>query len=218
MASRIQVGIIGLGKFGLAFGKALVDLGQEVMGIDTDMDNVRRAQDILTQVYQADGAEKKALEQLGFSDMTHVMVSVGGSIESSAMISLYLKELDVSNVWVKAISSDHEKLLRKIGVTEVIFPERYAANQLANKLAVPGLIEYLPFGQDVALLELTVSRWDGRTLRELALTSKYGVQVIAVRKAGEERFGFIPKADEPLRQGDTLIIIGQRSSFSALKS
>ena len=68
MAARIQVGIIGLGKFGLAFGKALVDLGQEVMGIDSDMDNVRRAQDILTQVYQADGAEKKALEQLGFSD------------------------------------------------------------------------------------------------------------------------------------------------------
>lgn len=217
MASSVQVGIIGLGKFGFAFGQALVELGQEVMGIDSNMDLVRRAQDALTQVYQADAMEKKALEQLGIRDMTHVMVSVGGSIEASAMISLYLKELDVPNIWVKAVSEDHEKLLRKIGVNEVIFPERFAANQLANRLAVPGLIEYLPFGQNVALLELMVQRWDGRTLRELALTSKYGVQVIAVRKAGEESLEFIPKADEPLRKGDTLIVIGQSDSLSELK-
>lgn len=217
MAARISVGIIGLGKFGLAFGQTLVELGQEVLGIDADMDNVRRAQELLTHTYQADAMDKRALEQLGFKEMTHVVVSVGRSIEASAMISLYLRELEVQNIWVKAVSDDHERLLRKIGVSEVIFPERYAATQLANKLSTPGLIEYLPFGQDVALLELTVTEWAGQSLRELDLTNTHGVQVIAERKAGEEKLRFIPKADQPLALGDRLMVIGEKKVLGKLR-
>ena len=216
--AQSQVGIIGLGKFGLAFGKALIALEQEVLGVDSNVDSVRRAQDMLTQAYQADAMEKKALEQLGFADFSHVVVSVGSSIEASAMISLYLKELDVPNIWVKAMSGDHEKLLRKIGVHEVIFPERYAANQLANQLATPGLIESLPIGHDVALLELSVDEWDGKTLRDLDLTNTFQVQVIAERKAHETQFRFIPKANEQLRKGDTLIMLGHRETLAKLKA
>jgi trk system potassium uptake protein TrkA len=177
---------------------------------------VRNAQNELTHVYEADGRDKRALEQLGFQDLTHVLVSVGGSIEASAMITLYLKELGDLQVWVKALSEDHAALLEKVGADEVIFPEQYAALQYAYKLAVPGVIEYLPFGKDVALKEITVDEWAGKTLRDIDMTKEWGVQAIAVRKAGEESYHFVPTAEDELSRGDVLVIIGHTETLARL--
>ena len=148
MARKLMVGVIGLGKFGFRFGQTLIELGHQVLGIDTDANKIKRAQHRLTQTYQGDATDKTLLAQLGLSDFTHILISVGSSIEASVMIAMYLKELGVPTIWVKAISEDHEKLLHKIGVDEVIMPEHYAARQMANRLAIPGFIEYLPFGKD----------------------------------------------------------------------
>jgi trk system potassium uptake protein TrkA len=214
---HLQVGVIGLGKFGFAFGKALTELGQEVLGLDRDTENVRRAQHVFTQVYQGDAMDKKVLSQLGFPELTHVLVSVGHSIEASTMISLYLKELGTANVWVKAVSADHVKLLWRIGVDDVVFPEEFAAIQLAHRLAVPGLISYLPFDQDVAIQELAVDKWQGQSLRALELPTRHQVQVIAVKKTAEPRYRFIPRADEPLGKGDLLVVIGHSEDLESLK-
>jgi trk system potassium uptake protein TrkA len=116
------------------------------------------------------------------------------------------------------MSRDHEKVLRKVGADEVIFPERYAAEQLAAKLAVPGLIDYLPLGTNVILKELTVDRWSGKTLRELNLTNAFGIQVVAVRGAEEQQFVFVPKADLPLQKGDVLAVIGRGENLMGLES
>ena len=132
MAKKVQVGIIGLGKFGLALGKALVDLGHEVLGLDDSEDKVKKAHTILTSVYRADATNKATLEQLGMAELDHVVISVGGSMESSLLIALYFKELGLENLWVKAINEDHEKLLRMLGVEHVVIPERYAAQLLAK--------------------------------------------------------------------------------------
>lgn len=144
MNRTLQAGVIGLGKFGYKFGKTLMELGHTVVGIDVDPDNIKRAQHVFSQVFQADATDKKSLDQMGVGDLTHVLVSVGDSIAASAMISMYLKELGVPVVWVKAINGDHEKLLQKIGVDEVVMPEHLAAKQLANRMAIPGFIELLP--------------------------------------------------------------------------
>ncbi|EPR42342.1 TrkA-N domain protein [Desulfovibrio sp. X2] len=214
---KTSVGVIGLGKFGLSFAQTLVDLGQEVVGLDAVPDNVRRAQDVLTQVYQGDAMDKKVLEQLGFSDLGVVMVSVGQSIEASAMICLYLKEMGAAQVWVKAVSRDHEKLLNRIGVDHVILPEYFAASQLAHSLATPGLIAYLPFDEGMALREVNIERWSGKTLRDLNLTNTYGVQVIAIRNVGDARFVYVPRADIPLKKGDTLVVLGRTEDLERLK-
>jgi trk system potassium uptake protein TrkA len=217
MSPKLQVGIIGLGKFGFRFGKTLVQLGHDVVGIDVNPDHIRRAQQVFTQVYQADAMDKKALEQIGFREMTHALVSVGESIEASTMISMYLKELGVSQVWVKGVNTDHEKLLRKIGVDEVIIPEHMAAKDFANRLAIPGFIEYLPFDQNVALKQLVVDKWAGKTLRQIDLTNTYSIQVVAVKKTGEPRFRYIPKADDPLEKEDTLVVIGTTERLALIK-
>lgn len=217
MARELEIGIIGLGKFGLNLGKTLVELGHNVLGLDSDPDNIRRAQSVLTKVYQLDARDKHALAQVNVQTMHHVAVSVGHSMDASILISLYLKEMGVPKIWVKAISEDHEKILRHIGVDEVIFPEKYAAIQMAHRVARPGLIEHLPFGRDVVMWELTVKDWAGQNLRQLALPSRAGAQVLAVKHEASEQYDFVPRADEPLKAGDKLVLLGRESALSGLK-
>jgi len=218
MPRKVQVGIIGLGKFGFFLGKSLVELGHEVIGVDVVEDKVRNAQDILTQVFQADSTDASALEQLRIAELPVVVVSVGHSMEASILISLHLKELGAEEVWVKAISPDHEKVLIKVGVDHVIFPERFAARQLARRLVVPGLVDYLPLGTGVMVREIAVEKWAGKTLRELDLPKKYGVQVVATRRNGEEDFTFVPRADRKLEKGDVLVFLGSEEDLDKLKS
>lgn len=212
-----QICIIGLGKFGFHLGRCLVELGREVLGVDGDADKVKNAQEVFTQVYQLDARDKRALEQIHVEEMSHVVVSVGHSMEASILISLYLKELGVPQVWVKAVSTDHGKLLDKIGVDNVFIPERFAAKNMAHQIASPGLIEYLPMDRDVALKEIGIDDWAGRTLRQLDLTNKHQVQVIAWKRADTDHYSFIPKADEALGRGDKLVLVGREDRLARLR-
>ncbi len=216
--ARKEFGVVGLGKFGLSLAKSLMNHGQTVVGVDSDPEKVKVASEILTQAYQAEAVDKVALKQLGLAELPSVIVSTGQSMEASILITLFLKELGCRSVTVTAMSRDHEKVLRKVGADEVIFPERYAAEQLAAKLAVPGLIDYLPLGTNVILKELTVDRWSGKTLRELNLTNSFSIQVVAVRGAEESQFVFVPKADQPLQKGDVLAVIGRGENLMGLEA
>lgn len=219
MQNQLEVGVIGLGKFGFFLAERLMELGHQVVGLDGNPDNVRRAQESLTQVYQGDAMDKKVLEQLGFADLQNVVVSVGSAMEASILICLHLKELGVSKVWVKAVSWEHEKVLRKIGGDEVFFPERYGAHQVALQLTNPGLIEYMQFGHGVLMQKLVVDQWAGKTLRDLDLSKKFKVQVVAVRKAdaGNNDFTYLPSADDRLGKGDELVVIVQEKMLEKLK-
>ncbi|NCC24207.1 MAG: TrkA family potassium uptake protein [Deltaproteobacteria bacterium] len=213
-----EAAIIGLGKFGLTLGQSLVGLGHPVVGVDASKDKVRNAQDILTHVFEADATNPEVIRQLGLAEMPVVIVSVGQSLEKSVLIVLHLKEAGVDQVWVKAISTDHEKVLRKIGADHIIFPERYAAEQLARKLVVPGLIDYLPFGKNVVLQEIEVKKIAGQSLRSLDLTNQFGVQVVAVKTGSDDEFRFIPKADDILKKGDILVVLGKEESVATLNA
>jgi trk system potassium uptake protein TrkA len=206
---KLQIGIVGLGKFGLKFGQSLVALGHEVLGVESDPEKVKNAQHILTQVFQADAMSREALEQIRIHDLEHVLVSVGDSIAASVMISMYLKELGVAKVWVKAINKDHEKLLHKIGADEVVIPEFMAAKQIASRIAMPGFIEYLSFDRSMAVKEFSIKRWAGKNLKELNLTNLFGIQVIAVRRNGDKKYEYIPKADVLFQEGDNFVAIGK---------
>ena len=214
---KLQVGVIGLGKFGFKFGKTLTDMGHEVLGVDTNPEAVRQASDALTQVFQVDAMDRETLRQMGFADFNYVMISVGESITASAMIALRLKEMGLRQVWAKAVGPDHARLLEKIGVDRVFVPEAMAAKQLARQMVDPDFIEYLPFAQHVGIKELTVNRWSGRTLRDLNLTNRFKTQVVARKKMGEASYSFIPPADEHLDRGDTLVVIGHMDQLEKLE-
>ncbi|MFW8600061.1 potassium channel family protein [Desulfobacterota bacterium M19] len=217
MNNFVQVGVIGLGKFGLEFGQQLASQGVNVLGIDNREANIKEARHVFTQVYKANAAQKEALLQMGMGDLSHVLVSVGDSIAASAMISMYLKELGVPVVWVKAINQDHAKLLKKIGVDDVFMPERMAARQLANRITIPGFIDYFPFNEEIVVKEIKINSWAGRSLRELNLTNKYRIQVIAVKKNQARDYVLVPKADEKLAVDDLLVVIGEINSLAQIE-
>ena len=216
MIIKPQICVIGLGKFGYKFGLSLLNLNHKVIGIDFNHANIQRAQKVFSQVYEADISQKQALEQIGLSEITHVLVSVGDSISISAMTTMYLKELNIPNIWVKAINEDHTKLLRKIGADEVFIPEHIAANQLADRITIPGIIQRLPFDSEMIIRELTIKNFSQKTLREIDLTNTLGCQIIAVRKHNESNYQYIPKADDTLHKGDIVIVIGTRKSLSKI--
>lgn len=217
MAGRMEVGVVGLGKFGFAFAQSFQEQGHNVVGVDRIAANVRRAEGSLSQVLQADGTDKDALEQIGFGELEQVVVSTGGSMEASILVVLNLQELGVSKIWVKAVSAQHEKVLERLGVHFVVFPERFVAQQIAHRMAVPGLLDYLGLGEDVVVREILVSSWHGKKLRDLDLTNECDVQVVAVKKEGETRFCFIPKAETVLTRGDTLAILGRSADVMKLE-
>jgi len=216
MKSGCILGVIGLGKFGFKLGQTMINLGEKVVGIDNDPEKIRRAQNIFTQVYQGDASQKEVLNQLGFADLIHVLISVGDSVATSSMITMYLKELGVPKVWVKAVNSDHEKLLRKVGADEVIIPEHMAAQQLANRIAKPGFIEYLPFDKNMVIREIVVNRWAGSTLKQLDVANRFDIQVIAVKRKKGETFQFIPRGDTLLDRDDALVAIGKSATLDKL--
>ncbi len=209
MKDFVQVGVIGLGKFGYEFGAIISGFGVNVLGIDSNPDLVKRAKNVFTQVLEADATSKEALIQMGVSQLSHVLVSVGDSLAASAMISMYLKELGVPVVWAKAINTDHATLLKKIGVNEVIIPEHMAARQMAAKITIPGFLDYFPFSKNVVLKEVIIDGWAGQSLKDLNITNRYQIQVIAAKHKGDVEYSILPKADKPLRQGDTLVLIGE---------
>ncbi|VAW33936.1 hypothetical protein MNBD_DELTA03-1166 [hydrothermal vent metagenome] len=217
MNNFVQVGVIGLGKFGLEFGRQLAAQGVNVLGIDNREANIKEARHVFTQVYKASATQKEALLQMGMGDLSHVLVSVGDSIAASAMISMYLKELGVPVVWVKAINQDHAKLLKKIGVDDVFMPERMAARQLANRITIPGFIDYFPFNEEIVVKEIKINSWAGRSLRELNLTNKYRIQVIAVKKNQAKDYVLVPQADEKLAVDDLLVVIGEINSLAQIE-
>ncbi|MES9995693.1 NAD-binding protein [Desulfovibrio aminophilus] len=208
MAKKIEIGVVGLGKFGYALAESVKELGHVAVGVDADEAMVRRAQVVLDQVFQADGTDKKVLEQLGFQNLDYVVVSIGKSMEASILVAMNLQELGVKNIWVKAISPEHEKVLKRLGVHFVVFPEQFVARQLAHRMAVPGILDYLPLGEGVLVQEVKVERWAGKSLRDLNLPATHRVQVVAVKREGESRFSFVPRPDQVLNEGDVLVLLG----------
>ena len=213
MTKKRDVGIIGLGKFGSAMALYLLELGHSVLGVDHSEVKVRSMQSMLSQVFAADATDMTVLKQLGFAELSHVMVCVGHSMETSILATLNLKELGVENVWVKAVSEQHERVLEKLGADFVVFPERFVARQLAHRLSVPGLVQFQTLSDGVVVQELKVDTWSGKTLRELDLTNKYQLRVVAVQRAGKKEYDYLLHADMVLAKGDVIMALGNQDSL-----
>lgn len=215
----LEIGVIGLGKFGLQLSRTLVELGHSVVGIDTKENRIRQAQDILSQVYIGNAIDIAVLQQLRFQDLDCVIVSVGDSMEASLLVTLNLQEVGVRKIWVKAVSLEHKKVLTRLGVDHVILPEHDVATHLAHRLVNPGMIDLLPLGggDQILLQELTVDEWSGKTLMDLRLANEYGVMVVAIKPVHAREYRFVPNANEKLQKGDKLVVIGPDHDVTALE-
>ncbi len=218
MRKRLEVGVIGLGKFGLQLAATLAELGHRVVGVDGDEHHVQVAQEMLSQVYLADATNRTALEQLRFQDLDAVAVSVGDSMETSILVTLNLQEIGVPQIIVKAISPAHRKVLKRLGAHRVIQPEADVAILTAHRLANPGMLDLLPLGGGVLVQENVVDAWAGKNLLSLNLRINSSVLVAAVQHANDEEYSFVPDPTVPFAKGDKVLIIGKQDAVLALKT
>ncbi|HEK85055.1 MAG: potassium channel family protein [Candidatus Saccharicenans sp.] len=213
----MRFAIIGLGSFGSYLARTLYEKGHEVLVIDKDKDKVEEAKDFSTQAVWMDSADKESLKALGVQDMDVVVVSLGPEMESSILTVLYLHELEVKKILAKALSVDHGKILEAIGATEVIYPERDMAIRLAQKLSSKNVLEYLPLAENISIQEIVPpDGFIGKKLKDLDLTNRYRVQVIAVKQLVPEKIIFIPGADFVIKDSDVLVVMGEETNINEL--
>jgi len=200
--------VIGLGKFGATVVRSLHERGHEVIAIDRDRNRVQEVRDTSTQAIEANCTDQDTLRALGIHDADAVVVSLGEQMDASILVTLYLRELGVRKIVVKAVSEDHGKILNLIGATEIVHPERDTARRVARGLGVRSIVEYLPLAADSSLVELQVpAEFVGRTLAELEIRKRYQVLVVAIKRG--DGLLIATGGDERLQGGDVLVLVGK---------
>lgn len=202
-----QYAVIGLGRFGSSLARELIELGYEVLGIDRDEQIVDEVGQKLTHAVVADATDEEVLRSLGVRNFDCAVVAIGDDIQASILAAILLKDLGVKMVVAKALSELHGKVLSKIGVDRVIFPERDMGIRVAHQLVSPNLLDYIELSKDYTIAELAVSRRiSGQTLKQLDTRARYGCSVVAINK----RSGVIiaPTADDVVDEKDVMVVIG----------
>ncbi|WP_240419333.1 potassium channel family protein [Paenibacillus periandrae] len=214
---RTQYAVIGLGRFGSSLARELTKLGHEVLGIDQDEEAVDEMSEVLTHVVVADSTDEEVLRSLGIRNFDCVIVAIGSDIQSSILTAILLKDIGVPLVVTKALSELHGKVLSKIGVDRVIFPERDMGIRVAHQLVSPNLLDFIELSRDYTIAELSVpKRMSGRTLKDLNLRVKYGCSVVAINK--KEGVIIAPTANDLLEERDIMVIIGTNSQIESFEN
>lgn len=201
-----QIAVIGLGRFGGAVAAELVRLGFEVLGIDGDGSRVQWYAEMLTHVVQADATREDVLRQLGVADFRYAVVGIGTDVEASILTTAALEDLGVPNIWAKAITKSHGRILERVGAHHVVFPEHDMGHRVAH-LVGGRIIDWFPLDQDFALVETVVpGKLAARSLGETGIRAKYGVTVVCVKPPGQ---GFTyATPDTVLDAGAILVVAG----------
>jgi len=210
--------VIGLGNFGFHAAKALFEDGNEVIAIDTDRVKVQAIDPYATEAIVLNAIDKDALQSLGLDEMDAVIVSTGTRISVSVMICLYLHELKVKRILVKALDKDHEKILLRVGATEIIHPERDMAIRISRSLSQSNMLDFIPISAEFNLVQIEPpSVFVDRSLKDLNLRAAYSVNIIAVKKTSPETFVLVPPANYVIRNSDILVILGKSDDIKKLE-
>ena len=213
-----QFAVIGLGNFGYYLATQLYKKGHEVLAIDKKPNLVQEIKDKVSQAIVADAAERKTLEAMGLEQMDAAVVCIGSVLSNSILVTLNLKDIGVKRVLAKALSEAHGRILYKIGASEVFFPEKDLALSLAERIHNPNMIDYLPFLEGYSIIELSPPQdFIGKSLQELDLINRLGIQIIAVKEVIKDQLVFIPTAKFVLKDSDILIMLGRNESLDKLK-
>lgn len=212
-----QFAIIGLGKFGYYLAVHLYEKGHEVLAIDKNPKPVQEIKDQVSQAIVADATDRKALEALELKEVDTAVVCIGSILSNSILATLNLKDIGVNHVLAKAMSEAHGRILEKIGASEVIFPEKDLAISLAERLHNPNMLDYIPFVEGYSIIESAPPKgFIGKSLRELDLINRYGIQVVAIKEIIPDRLNLIPTAQFVVKDSDILILLGPNEALETL--
>jgi len=211
--------VIGLGNFGFHAAKALFEDGNEVVAIDTDKAKVQAIDPHSTEAVVLNATDREAIKSLGLESMDGVIVSTGTRISTSILICLYLQEIGVKKILAKALDEDHAKILKKVGATEVIHPERDMALRVSRGLSRPNMLDFIPLADEFDLVQFGPPRdFIGKSLKDLNLRAKYNVHIIAIKELVPENFVLVPPANFVIKDSDILIVLGKSEDIRRIKA
>lgn len=205
--------VIGLGRFGSSLATTLESLGNEVLGVDSRADRVADLRDQLTHVVEADTTDIRALDQLGAGDFDRAVVAIGADVEASILTTAALVDLGLEDIWAKAMTQPHARILERIGAHHVVFPEAQMGERVAH-LVAGRVLDFLPLDTGFALVESTAPQsMTGRSLGEIGVRANYGITVVCVKPAGGE-FTYAT-AETVLGEGDIIVVAGNTQQAEA---
>jgi trk system potassium uptake protein len=208
LATRLQVAVLGLGRFGSAVARELTHLGHDVLAVDLNLRTVQEITEDVTYAAQADVTDFEALKQLGIESFDAAVVGVSESIEVSVLACVLLKQLGVPHIAAKAASELHGQVLRQLGVTQTIFPEVETASRVAHSFAARSVADYFTVAPGYGLARVPVANTAmvGQRLNSLDLPRSCNISILALTRQGIVTLH--PSDDETLRAGDELIVAG----------
>ena len=215
MANKKSYAVIGLGRYGKAVARELLQNGAEVLAIDMDPEVVNAVARVIPHCKCADITNIDAIKQLGIADMDAVIIAMASNLEASVMATMLCKEAGVKHVIVKCANKLHQRMLLKIGADEVTFPEHESGVRLAKNLVSAGFVDIAELSDDVSIVELEVKdEWEGKTLIELSLRRKFGINVVGIRK--QDRLITNIDPEMLLRNEMTLVVIASKQALKKL--
>ncbi|MFC7343817.1 potassium channel family protein [Saccharopolyspora griseoalba] len=201
-----QIVVIGLGRFGSSLAGELVRRGSEVLAIDSRPNVVQRHADEITHTAVADTTDRESLKQLGVHQFHRAVVAIGTDLEASILTTSLLADFEIGNIWAKATSRQHGRILQRVGAHHVVLPEHEMGERVAH-LVFGRMLDYIELAEHYALIKTHApAEAHGRTLGDLKLRSKYGVTVVGIKRPDSD-FTYAT-ADTEIGEGDILVVAG----------
>lgn len=216
MKAKKTYAVFGLGRYGIAVAKELVENGVEVIAVDDEQKVVNDAAAYLPICKCADVTDQEVISRLGIGNIDTVIVCMASNLEASVMAVTLCKEAGVKNVIAKCANEMQQKILLRVGADKVVFPENESGIRLAKNLLSSGFIDMISLSNEVSVVEIDVKdEWCGKNLIELNLRKKYGFNIVAVKKGETVNVDINP--EQPLEAGTTLIVIANIAKLGKLK-
>ena len=216
MKAKKTYAVFGLGRYGTAVARELVENGMEVVAVDAEQKIVNDAAAYLPVCKCADVTDSEVISRLGISNIDTVVVCIASNLEASVMAVTLCKEAGVKNVIAKCANEMQQKILLRVGADKVVFPENESGIRLAKNLLSSGFIDMISLSKDVSMIEIDVrDEWCGKNLIELNLRKKYGFNIVAIKKG--ERVNVNINPEQPLEAETTLIVIANTAKLGKLK-
>ena len=216
MGIKQSYAVFGLGRYGKAVAKELVESGAEVLAVDINEDIVNDAIAEIPYCKCADITDAEVIKRLGIANVDVVIITMATNLEASVMATMLCKEIGVKTVIAKCSSEMNYKILSKVGADRVVFPESESGIRLAKNLLSSGFVDIIELAKDVSMIELDVrTEWEGKNLLELNLRQKYSINVVAIIQEKNVCINIDPEM--PLKKSMKLIVIANTADWKIIK-
>ena len=198
--------VIGLGQFGISVVEELVGNGMDVIAIDSEEEAVKKVSSILPTVAVANSTDEESLKELGIKDVDSAIIAFGSHIEASILTTVILKEMGVKSIIVRADDPYYVPILKKLGATEVIMPQKAAGIALANRLGNEDFRDFYKLDDRYSVVSIIInSAYVPQQLKDLSSKDKYGVNIVLIMRNGRS---FVPGGNDSLLPDDTIFVVG----------